>query len=85
METMEERKTMPLSEVSIVLDVTMPLQSMMAENYVCGGVLCETGMADVCSPAAPEPDVLDVVHRLQPAGRWPGLRNKQGIIAKSSE
>ena len=50
-----------------------------------GSVLCETGMADVCSPAAPEPDVLDVVHRLQPAGRWPGLRNKQGIIAKSSE
>ena len=84
METMEEHRTSSLSEVSIVLDMTMPLQSMMAENYVCGGVLCETGMADVCSVAAQEPDVFDVVHGLQPTGRWPGLRNKQGI-AKSSE
>ena len=51
---------------------------------VCGGVLCETGMADVCSVAAQEPDVFDVVHGLQPTGRRPGLTNKQGI-AKSSE
>ena len=41
METMEEHRTSSLSEVSIVLDeLTMPLQSMMAENYVCVGGSC---------------------------------------------
>ena len=49
---------------------------------MCEWVLCETGMADVWSVAAQEPDVLDVVHGLQPTGHRPGLGNKQGI-AKS--
>ena len=72
---MEERKA--LCEVRIVSDVTMPLKSMMAENYVCEGVLCETGMADVCSVwrAAHEPDVFDVVvHGLHPP--WSPARAK---------
>ena len=42
-------------------------------------------MSAVCVPAAPEPDVFDVVkHGLHPTGHRPGLRNKQGI-AKPSE
>ena len=80
---MEECRT--LSEVSVVLDMTMHfLKHDGRKLCVCGGVLCETGMADVCSVAAQEPDVFDVVHGLQPTGRRPGLTNKQGI-AKSSE